>query len=144
MSRHADCKICGLLSSAAPEDIVLDGPNWAVVAMQDAPGVFMAFTADHDAGIASLPSETAAEMGPLFQTLSASLVATTEFEKVSVIYLGDNSIHTHFMLLGRSPGDAPVFDNTPLLARFANKDQRRSRSLAGRLREDLNATGIGS
>lgn len=112
--------------------------------MQDAPGIFMAFTADHDAGIASLPSETAAEMGPLFQTLSASLVATTEFEKVSVIYLGDNAIHTHFMLLGRSPGDAPVFDNTPLLARFANKDQRRSRSLAGRLREDLNATGIGS
>lgn len=136
-----DCKICTMLDASAPEDVVLAGDHWGVVAMQDTPGILMAFTREHDDGVGSLSSDTAAQLGPLIRTLSAGLVATGDFEKTSVIYLGDNAIHTHFMLLGRKPGDAPIFDNSPLMARFANKDRDRTREIAGRLRDELGRSG---
>jgi hypothetical protein len=48
------------------------------------------------------------------------------------------------MLLGRKPGDAPVFDNAPLLTRFANKDGDRARAIAGQLRDAFNPSGTRS
>ncbi|MDB5455439.1 MAG: hypothetical protein JWP92_1024 [Caulobacter sp.] len=134
MTDPTDCKICGMLQATAPEDVVCDGPHWAVVAMQDVPGMLMAFARDHDRGPGSLSDAAAAELGPLINRLSASLTATGAFEKTSVIYLGDNALHTHFMLLGREPGDERVFDNAPLLARFAGKDRDRARAIVADLR----------
>lgn len=136
-SPHPDCKICGMLNAAAAEDIVREDTDWAVVAMQDVPGMLMAFTRRHDTGAGSMSEAAAIAMGPMIRDLSAALVGSGEFEKTSVIYLGDNALHTHFMLVGRKPGDAPVFDNTPLLARFAAKDRDQARAIAARLR-DLN------
>ena len=133
-----------MLDVAAPADVVLAGDVWGVVAMQDVPGMLMAFTRDHDGGVGTIPDAAAVELGPLLKTLSAGLLASGDFEKVSVIYLGDNAIHTHFMLLGRKPGDAPVFDNAPLLTRFANKDGVRARAIAGQLRDAFNPSGTRS
>ena len=141
MTPHPDCKICSMLDATAPEDVVLAGEHWGVVAMQDVPGLLMAFTRRHDGGVGTLSDAAAAELGPMIRTLSATLVATGEFEKTSVISLGDNAIHTHFMLLGRQPGDAPVFDNTPLLARFAGKDRDRARAVAQALRDAITPSG---
>ena len=141
MTAHPGCKICTMLDVAAPADVVLAGDVWGVVAMQDVPGMLMAFTRDHDGGVGTILDAAAAELGPLFKTLSAGLLATGDFEKVSVIYLGDNAIHTHFMLLGRKPGDAPVFNNAPLLARFANKDRDRARAIADQLRDAFSPSG---
>jgi hypothetical protein len=134
MTRHSDCKICGMLDAAAPDDVVLAGEHWGVISMQDVPGMLMAFTRDHDDGVGSMSDAAAAEWGPTVKALSAGLVATGAFEKTSVIYFGDNAIHTHFMLLGRTPGEAPIFDNAPLLARFAVKDRERSRAIVRDLR----------
>lgn len=144
MTAHPGCKICTMLDATAPEDVVLAGDHWGVVAMQDTPGILMAFTRDHDCGIGTLSETAAAEFGPMIKTLSAGLVATGEFEKTSVIYLGDNAIHTHFMLVGRTPADAPIFDNAPLMARFADKDRPRAREIAGHLRDALGFSGITS
>jgi|UniRef100_B0T5P9 diadenosine tetraphosphate (Ap4A) HIT family hydrolase len=137
MTDPTNCKICGMLRATAPEDVVYDGPNWAVVAMQDVPGMLMAFTRVHDRGPGSLSEAAAAQLGPLINRLSATLTATGVFEKASVIYLGDNALHTHFMLLGRKPGDERIFDNAPLLARFAGKDRDGARAMAADLREAL-------
>lgn len=137
MTNPTNCKICGMLRATAPEDVVYDGPNWAVVAMQDVPGMLMAFTRVHDRGPGSLSEAAAAQLGPLINRLSATLTATGVFEKASVIYLGDNALHTHFMLLGRKPGDERIFDNAPLLARFAGKDRDGARAMAADLREAL-------
>ncbi len=137
MTHPTDCKICGMLHAAAAEDVVLAGPHWAVVAMQDVPGMLMAFTRDHDRGVGFLSDGAAAELGPLINALSARLVATGAFERTSVIYLGDSNAHTHFMLLGRKPGDERVFDNAPLLARFAAKDRDRARAIVADLRDAL-------
>lgn len=137
MTDPTDCKICGMLRATAPEDVVCDGPHWAVVAMQDVPGMLMAFVRDHDRGPGSLSDAAAAELGPLINRLSARLTANGAFEKTSVIYLGDNALHTHFMLLGRKPGDDRVFDNAPLLARFASKDRDGARAIVTDLREAL-------
>ncbi|CAN5182251.1 hypothetical protein BH10PSE1_BH10PSE1_03690 [soil metagenome] len=142
MTAHPGCKICTMLDATAPEDVVLAGDHWGVVAMQDTPGILMAFTRDHDGGIGTLSDAAAAEFGPMIKTLSASLITTGEFEKTSVIYLGDNAIHTHFMLVGRKTGDAPIFDNTPLMARFAEKDRPRTRKIAGQLRDALGLSGM--
>ncbi|HQR87831.1 MAG TPA: hypothetical protein PLH31_00855, partial [Caulobacter sp.] len=71
MTDPTDCKICGMLHAAAPEDVVLDGPHWGVVAMQDVPGMLMAFTRAHDRGMGSLSDAAAAELGPLINRLSA-------------------------------------------------------------------------
>ncbi len=141
MTAHPGCKICTMLDAAAPEDVVLAGEHWGVVAMQDTPGILMAFTHDHDAGIGTVSDQAAAAFGPMIKTLSAGLVATGDFEKTSVIYLGDNAIHTHFMLVGRKAGDAPIFNNSPLMARFADKDRDRTRALAARLRDALSPSG---
>ncbi|CAN5141543.1 hypothetical protein BH10PSE2_BH10PSE2_05650 [soil metagenome] len=141
MTPHPGCKICTMLDVAAPEDVVLAGEHWGVVAMQDTPGILMAFTREHDGGIGTLSDAAAAEFGPLIKTVSAGLVATGEFEKTSAISLGDNAIHTHFMLVGRKPGDPPIFDNGPLMARFADKDRDRTRAIAARLREALSPSG---
>ena len=135
MTNPTDCKICGMLRATAPEDVVFDGPHWAVVAMQDVPGMLMAFTRDHDRGMGSLSDAAAAELGPLINRLSARLTANGAFEKASVIYLGDNALHTHFMLLGRKPGDERIFDNAPLLARFAGKDRDGARAIVADLRD---------
>ena len=142
MAHHTDCKICGMLEAASPDDVVLAGDHWGVVAMQDVPGMFMAFTREHDGGVGSISDAAAAGMGPLIKSISQALVSTGQFEKVSVIYLGDNAIHTHFMLLGRKPADTPVFDNTPLLARFANKDRDKARLLVGHLRDVIKVAGL--
>jgi diadenosine tetraphosphate (Ap4A) HIT family hydrolase len=144
MTQKSGCKICGMLDATSPEDVVLAGDHWGVVAMQDVPGLLMAFTRDHDGGVGSISDAAAAELGPMIKALSATLVATGDFEKTSVIYLGDNAIHTHFMLLGRKPGDALVFDNTPLLARFAGKDRTRARAIASQLRDVINTQGTPS
>jgi diadenosine tetraphosphate (Ap4A) HIT family hydrolase len=144
MTRHPDCKICGMLDASAAEDVVLAGPHWGVVAMQDVAGLFMAFTRDHDDGTGSMSDAAASELGPLIKTVSTTLTATGEFEKTSVIYLGDNAIHTHFMLLGRKPGDAAVFDNGPLLARFADKDRDRARAITRQLRNVIRPSGATS
>jgi diadenosine tetraphosphate (Ap4A) HIT family hydrolase len=137
MTDPTDCKICGMLHATALEDVVYDGPHWAVVAMQDVPGMLMAFSRDHDRGPGSLSEATAAQLGPLINRLSAGLTATGAFEKASVIYLGDNALHTHFMLLGRKPGDDRIFDNAPLLARFADKNRDGARAIVADLREAL-------
>jgi hypothetical protein len=44
------------------------------------------------------------------------------------------------MLLGRKPGDERVFDNAPLLARFAAKDRDRARAIVADLRDALGGT----
>lgn len=144
MTPHPGCKICSMLDLAAPEDVVLADTVWGVVALQDVPGILMAFTREHDGGVGTITDAAAAALGPLCKALSAGLLATGAFEKVSMIYLGDNAIHTHFMLLGRKPGDPPVFDNAPLLARFAGKDRARARLIASQLRASLNQTGTRS
>ena len=144
MTRHPGCKICSMPDVTAPEDVVFANEHWGVVALQDVPGLLMAFARGHDGGIGTLSDAAAAALGPMIRTLSATLVATGEFEKTSLIYLGDNAIHTHFMLLGRKPGDAPVFDNTPLLARFAGKDRQRARAIAQTLRDALASSGLTS
>lgn len=144
MTQHPGCKICSMLDATAPQDIVLAGEHWGVVAMQDVPGLLMTFTRDHDGGVGTLSDTAAAELGPMIKALSATLVATGDFEKTSVIYLGDNAIHTHFMLLGRKPGDTHVFDNAPLLARFAGKDRGRARAIVQTLRDAINSSGLTS
>ncbi|NBW10203.1 MAG: hypothetical protein EBR82_19460 [Caulobacteraceae bacterium] len=144
MARHPDCKICGMLAAAPPEDIVLASDHWGVISMQDVPGMLMAFTRDHDDGVGSMSDAAAAEWGPTVKALSAGLVATGAFEKTSVIYFGDNALHTHFMLLGRTPGEAPVFDNAPLLSRFAGKDRERSRAIVRDLRPLVGETAEAS
>jgi len=141
MPRHADCKICTMLETAPPENLVLDGEHWGVVAMREAAGVLMVFTRDHDQGVGSISDAAAAGFGPLIKALSAGLSATG-FEKTSVISLGDNAVHTHFMLVGRKPADAPIFDNTPLMARLARKEGERARAVAGRLRDGLKNSGL--
>jgi len=141
MIRHPDCKICGMLDATAPEDVVLAGDHWGVVAMQDVPGMVMVFTRDHDLGVGTMSGTSAAELGPMIRTLSSEIVASGAFERTSVIYLGDNAIHTHFMILGRRAGEPPLYDNTPLLARFADKDRDRARSIAANLRRALTLQG---
>jgi len=141
MPRHADCKICTMLETAPPENLVLDGEHWGVVAMRDAPGVLMVFTRDHDQGIGSISDAAAAAFGPLVKTLSAELTAS-EFEKTSVISLGDNAVHTHFMLVGRKPADDPIFDNAPLMLRLAQADADRARAISRRLRDVLKTAGL--
>ncbi len=135
MTHPTDCKICGMLDATAPEDVVLSGHHWAVVAMQDVPGMLMLIARAHDNGVGSVPVAAAAQLGPLIKTLASGLEAYGRFERTSVIYLGDNAIHTHFMLLGRPPGDDRIFDNAPLLARFGRKDRDRSRAIAAELRD---------
>ncbi|MNI94798.1 hypothetical protein D3C73_1529550 [compost metagenome] len=59
-----------------------------------------------------------------------------------MISLGDNAAHTHFMLVGRRPAEAPIFDNTPLMARLAHKEGARARSVALKLRDTLETSGL--
>src|SRR5690606_2156497 len=113
MPRHAHCKVCTVLETAPPEHPGPDGEHWGGVAMREAAGVPPVFARDHDPGVGSISDAAAAGFGPLITTLSAGLSASG-FEKTSVISLGDNAVHTHFMLVGRKPADAPIFDNTPL------------------------------
>jgi len=134
MTHPTDCKICGMLGAAAPEDVVLAGQSWAAVALQDVPGMVMLFAREHDSGVGSLSEVAAAQLGPLIKTLAAGLEADGAFERTSVIYLGDNAVHSHFMLLGRPPGDERIFDNAPLIARFSGKDRVRSRAVVAELR----------
>lgn len=141
MPRHADCKICTMLDTATPEKVVLAGEHWGVVALREAAGVLMVFTRDHDRGVGSISNAAAAAFGPLIKTLSAGL-STSGFEKTAVISLGDNAVHTHFMLVGRKPGDAPIFDNTPLMARLACEEGDRARAVAGHLRGGLKTSGL--
>ncbi|NWE54023.1 hypothetical protein [Brevundimonas sp. P7753] len=141
MPRHADCKICTMLETTPPESLVLAGAHWGVVAMREAPGVLMAFTRDHDQGVGSISDAAADAFGPLIKTLSTGLT-TSGFEKTSVISFGDNAIHTHFMLVGRKPADAPIFDNTPLMARLDCKEGERARAVAGHLRDVLKTSGL--
>jgi diadenosine tetraphosphate (Ap4A) HIT family hydrolase len=131
------CHICTMLGAAAPEDVVSNGDQWSVVGLRDVPGMLMAFTNRHDSGVGSIPDSAAAELGPLVRALSAGLVASGDFERASVIYLGDNAVHTHFMVVGRPPGDSVILDNAPLLARFAHADRDRARAIVADVRAAL-------
>jgi diadenosine tetraphosphate (Ap4A) HIT family hydrolase len=135
MTHPTDCKICGMLDATPPEDVVLSGHYWAVVSMQDVPGMLMLIARDHDNGIGSVSDAATAQFGPIIKTLASGLEACGPFERTSVIYLGDNAIHAHFMLLGRPHGDDRIFDNAPLLARFGNKDRDRARAIVAELRD---------
>ncbi len=129
------CHICTSLEQALPENTVIRTANWCVTGVKDSPGHLMVTAVTHDAGIAGLSPEAAADLGPLIQKLSAGLLASGAFTRTSFIHLGDAAPHTHFMLIGRAPGDLPVVDAKPLGARVvALQDAERARTEIAELR----------
>jgi hypothetical protein len=133
-----DCHVCKMLGTTSAENVVSIGQNWSVIGLQGVPGMLMAFINDHDNGIGSVSDDAAQEFGPLVKSLSAGLTESGEFDRVAIMYLGDNTRHTHFLLAGRNGDDAPVADTAPLRVRLATqKDPARAEALIRSLRLTL-------
>ena len=132
------CHICHLEQSAAGDVLIHRDDDWSITTIQDMPSMVMMFARRHDSGLAALSPSAAAAMGPLIKQAVAGMIEHGGYNSVSVVYLGDTSLHTHLLLAGRPKGDAPLVDPTPLRTRFATlKDVPGSRALAEALRVRL-------
>jgi diadenosine tetraphosphate (Ap4A) HIT family hydrolase len=138
MAHEGHCHICELLVETGDEAIVHRGPDWSVINMREAPSIMMLMTSAHDDGFASLTPAAAARMGQLIQAMSAQMVETGGCDRTALVYVGDNALHTHMLLIGRTEGDAPVADMTPLRAKMAAaKDPAAAKAMVQALRRRI-------
>jgi diadenosine tetraphosphate (Ap4A) HIT family hydrolase len=134
----AACHVCGMVKNAKDEAVVYRDGDWMATSYADAPGVVMMFTSEHDAGLRSMSPSAAASLGPILAKMSAAMVEDGSADRVALMHLGDNSIHTHFALVARQGGGDPIADLSGLGARVkSTTDKAATDAMIGRIRRAL-------
>lgn len=129
----ASCHVCHFKESQ--DTLIYHNDDWTVTTVQDMPGIIMLSTSSHDEGLAFISPSAAAAFGPLVRALSAGIVEQEGFDFTALMHLGDNSRHTHMMLIGRRHGGKAIADTSPLRDQLPElRDADACRALAARLR----------
>lgn len=109
------CHVCESIAGGEHGRVVLAGGEWIGYQLGDVPGWYVLATTTHVEGAAGLTAAQAQGLGPQLQRLCAAVQESCGADRVHVVYLGEGTLHCHFAVLGRRPGDPAVFDRAPFL-----------------------------
>lgn len=136
MSGDHECHVCATVKSANDDNTVFRDADWTVTSAADAPGMVMLSANVHDDGLRSITPSAAASMGRHVVALSAALLDGGPADRVALIHMGDNAVHTHFLLVAREGPTPPIADTGPLMERVkATRDPAAAKAMVRRIRD---------
>ena len=121
-----DCHICEMGRSTAPETTIYADGLWTAGTVADVPGWVMLWTNRHTDGPWELSADEASSFGPLYVGLARAVREACKGERVYLLYLGENALHFHAMLVPRRADAPPDLRGPGIVAKAGELADRES------------------